>query len=344
MKFIFRKEIIFAIIILFVIFAVWLWTAKRDGDLPFASQKNSSQKNLDPLTIEVMRARKYPRSAIKIEETLDVGVNYSRYIASYKSDGLKIFGLLTVPDGSAPKGGWPAIVFNHGYIAPQEYVTTERYVAYQDTFARRGYVVFKIDYRGNGNSEGKPEGAYQSPAYTVDVLNALASLQKIKNVNPKKIGVWGHSMGGTLALRAIVVSKEIKAAVIWAGVVGNYEDIFSWFRKRAHPSSAPQISPGLSGWQSLIQKHGEPNEKSAYWKSIDPYSYLSDVTAPVQLHHGTDDESVSISESEHLYRALKKLGKKVEFYSYEGADHNISDPSFTIAINRSAEFFDKYLK
>ena len=61
---------------------------------------------------------------------------------------------MTVPNGPKPATGWPVVIFNHGYIPPAQYVTTERYVAYQDAFARAGYISFKSDYRGHGKSEG----------------------------------------------------------------------------------------------------------------------------------------------------------------------------------------------
>jgi fermentation-respiration switch protein FrsA (DUF1100 family) len=165
------------------------------------------------------RARAYPGSAITIEATLEPGANYSRYYAWYLSDGLKIYGLLTVPFGDKPANGWPAIVFNHGYIAPEVYKTTERYVGYMDQLARHGYIVYKIDYRGNDRSQGEATGAYGSPGYTTDVLNAVSSLKQFPQTNPERIGMWGHSMGGFLTLRAMVISKEIKAGVInrwWA--------------------------------------------------------------------------------------------------------------------------------
>ena len=99
-----------------------------------------------------------------MEQTLSPGANYSRYIVSYLSDGYKIFALMTIPNGPKPPTGWPVIVFNHGYIPPTVYRTTERYVAYVDAIARAGYIVFKSDYRGNGSSEGPTTGgAYGSP-------------------------------------------------------------------------------------------------------------------------------------------------------------------------------------
>ncbi|MDX9833557.1 MAG: alpha/beta hydrolase, partial [Anaerolineae bacterium] len=63
-----------------------------------------------------MRRQTYPGSEIAIEEELEPGANYDRYIASYQSEGLTIYALLTVPRGQKPQNGWPVIVFNHGYI------------------------------------------------------------------------------------------------------------------------------------------------------------------------------------------------------------------------------------
>src|SRR3990167_9704794 len=158
------------------------------------------EERLHPLSIEYMQQQSYPGSDITIEQTLPAGSNYNQYIASYKSDGLKIYVLLTVPQGAKPKNGWPVIIFNHGFIPPEQYRTTERYVAYVDAFARNGYIVFKSDYRGHGNSEGKAEGGYGSNAYTIDVLNALSSMKKYKDTDPNRIGMWGHSMGGGITL------------------------------------------------------------------------------------------------------------------------------------------------
>ena len=296
-----------------------------------------------PLSIESLRDGKYPGSDIVIEEKLEPGSNYDKFIASYKSEGLKIYALLTVPTGEIPSAGWSAIVFNHGYIPPDQYQTTERYVAYVDGFARNGYVVFKPDYRGHGNSEGEPEGAYGSNAYTIDVLNAVSSIKKFKGVDPDRIGMWGHSLGGFLTLRSMVVSKDIKAGVIWAGVVASYPDLLNRWRRRSF-TPPPGVPTGFRNWrQNLIEKYGTPEENSEFWNSISANSYLKDISGPVQIHHGTADSSVPVEFSEKLAEQLKVAGKTVEIYTYPGDDHNISS-SFNTAMQRSVEFFDKYLK
>ena len=300
----------------------------------------------NPLSIDAMRNKTYPGSDFVIEETLSPSKSYSQYIASYKSEGYKLFGLLTVPTGKRPTNGWPAIIFNHGYIPPEEYKTTERYVAYVDAFASNGYIVFKPDYRGNGNSEGNPEGAYYSPAYTEDVLNALASMKKYKDTDKNNIGMWGHSMGGNITLRSLVVNnKDIKAAVIWGGVVGTYDDLLNkWRRTAPFKPSEKETLTRRSTRQSIIDNYKTPRDNPTFWNSIDPTSYLKDITTPLQIHTGLDDEEVPPLFSEHLYNMLKQNNKYVELFEYEGADHNISGASFTLAMQRSVDFFDSYLK
>ncbi|MBI4037096.1 prolyl oligopeptidase family serine peptidase [Candidatus Daviesbacteria bacterium] len=299
----------------------------------------------NPLEIKAMRVRSYPGSDLKIEQTLEPGSNYDQYITSYLSDGLKIYGLLTVPTGDRPQNGWPVIIFNHGYIPPTQYRTTERYVAYVDSFARVGYIVFKSDYRGNGSSEGQPEGSYYSPAYTVDVLNAISSIKKYPGVDTNKIGMWGHSMGGNITLRSLVISPDIKAAVIWGGVVGTYDDLMNnWQRRVSYQPPPNELALRNRNRSNLISKYGTPDKNPTFWHSIDPNYNLQYVQAPVQLHAGFSDEEVPWQFSEGLDNRLKQAGKTVEFYPYEGADHNISGNSFNLAMQRSLDFFNKYLK
>lgn len=296
------------------------------------------------LTIESLRKGVYPGSDIVIEQTLSEGSNYKRYLASYKSEGLKIYALLTVPNSeNPPAGGWPVILFNHGYIVPAEYKTTERYLAYTDAFSRNGYIVFRADYRGHGNSEGQATGGYGSNGYTIDILNALSSIKKYKDADPNRIGMWGHSMGGFITLRSMVASKDIKAGVIWAGVVASYDDLLNNWRRRGG-TPFPQPSGVRRSWrQILTERYGDPKQNPQFWDSISANSYLSDISGPVQLHHGTLDTSVPIQFSEKLKTQLEAAGKKVELFTYNGDDHNITN-NITLALQRSVDFFDTYLK
>ena len=89
--------------------------------------------------------------------------------------------------------------------------------------------------------------------------------------------------------------------------------------------------------------YGTPEENPTFWASISPNSYLTDISGPIQLHHGTADDSVPYEFSEILYSEMVAAGQPVELYLWEGDDHNIST-SFTPAMQRSIEFFDRYVK
>ena len=293
----------------------------------------------EPLSIEVMRARDFPGSLITIEEVLEPGNNYNRYYVSYRSDSLKIYALMTVPFGEKPPDGWPVIVFNHGYIPPEVYRTTERYVDYVDAIARSGYIVFRPDYRGHGSSEGIARGAYGYPDYTIDVLNAVASVQTYPDANPDRIGMWGHSMGGYITLRAMVISNDIGVGVIWAGVVGSYPDmVYNW------TFPAADIPFSESGWRtSLAATYGTPAQNPFFWDVISANSYLSDLSGPIQLHHSVSDVEVPVEFSIDLYQQLLVAQIPVELYTYENDNHNLSN-SFELAMQRTIQYFDTYLK
>ncbi len=298
---------------------------------------------LHPMSIPALRQMSYPGSEIIIEETLDAGANYNRYYASYLSEGLRQYGLLTIPYGETPPTGWPAIVFNHGYIPPTQYRTTERYIAYVDWLARSGYIVFRIDYRGNDQSEGIPSGAYGDPGYTVDVLNAVAALKQFPPADNNRIGMWGHSMGGYLTLRAMVLSEDIKAGAIWAGVVVSYPDLLTRWRRGSASGPTPTPSARRRWRSDWYAQYGTPEENPDFWDTISSNSYLEDLSGPVQLHHGTADETVPLEFSEILYQELQDAGKVVELYTYPGDNHNLSN-SFGQAMTRTLEFYDRYLK
>lgn len=312
---------------------------------PEAIAPSLESNPLNSLSIQSMRNRTYTGGDIAIEETLSPAPTYSRYIASYESGGLKIYALLYVPKGNKPAGGWPAIIFNHGYIIPEKYTPDGNYIAYTDALAKAGYIVFKPDYRGHGKSEGAPTSAYFSPDYTIDNLNAIESLKRYKDINPDKIGVWGHSMGGNITLRNLVINRaDIKAAVIWGGVVGSYNDIlFNWQNRVSYKPNAEDLLLRNKNREMLIGIYGTPSDNPDFWNSIDPTFYLSDITTPLQINVGLADNQVPPDFSSMLYNKMKALGKVVDYNAYPGANHDINQ-SFTNAMNATINFYDSYLK
>ncbi len=294
------------------------------------------------LSIAYLQNQDYPSSELVVEEILPNGPNYFQRIVSYQSEGLKIRALLTVPFGETPENGWPVVIFNHGFIPPDVYRTTERYVAYVAGFATNGYIVLRSDYRGHDQSEGEARGAYGRPDYTIDVLNAVAAMKAYPLADPGRIGMWGHSMGGYITLRSMIVDPGIQAGVIWAGVVGPYPNIFD--RDNFRIDATPSVE-GRGRWRlELFQMFGAPEENPEFWETISANSYLEALgERPIQLHHGTADTSVPYSVSELLYNQLLAAEQPAEFYGYPGDDHNLSI-GFSLAMQRSIQFFDAYVK
>jgi hypothetical protein len=101
---------------------------------PFAFQE---------LTIPYLRNREYKSSLGERKQAIETE-SYIGYLTSYNSDGLTVYGLLTIPKGDVPEGGYPALVFVHGYIPPQSYRTLENYNSYVDYLAKNGFVVLRL--------------------------------------------------------------------------------------------------------------------------------------------------------------------------------------------------------
>lgn len=287
------------------------------------------------MEIEVLKKRIFTGSELVIKDKLNNGTNYEQFIVSYKSEGLKIFGLLTIPIKSMPPKGYPAVLFIHGYIPPRQYSTKKSYSTYQKQLAEAGFITFKPDLRGHDKSEGEPVRAHFSEKYVVDTMYALSSLKIYGKVDPSNLFYWGHSNGGEIGLRVIVLTNKFKAASFWAGVVGSYEDMLETYNSKIPFLRNPKTS--------LIKENGLPSKNPGFWNRIDPYNYLEYINTPVLLQHGTNDKSVPIELSNRLSQELYKLNKQVTYYKYDGDNHNISK-NVTLAFERDIEFFKSFIE
>jgi uncharacterized protein len=349
------NKVILGILLLFVAVggvAYFLFnTAQQSMPVGTTKQSSSSQPTtaayITPvpfydMTVPALRERKYTSSLREMTELSDNGI-YASYLTSYESDGFRVNGLLTRPDGEVPDGGWPAIVFIHGYIPPTQYVTTEKYVDYIDYLARNGFVVFKIDLRGHGQSEGEAGGGYFGSDYVVDALNAQAALAATDFVNPKKIGFWGHSMAGNVVMRAMAARPETQAGVIWAGAVYTYLDMQKYRINDSSYQPPANNTQRQNRRRELFEKHGSPSAQSTFWKQVAPTSYLNDLTGAVALHHAVDDDVVNIGYSRDLKALLDGADVENELYEYESGGHNIIGGSFVSAMQRTVDFYKKHL-
>lgn len=294
------------------------------------------------MTIPHLRERSYQSQLGELKQVSQTA-NYTSSLTSYDSDGLKINALITQPRGEIPQGGWPAIVFVHGYIPPEQYRTQEKYVEYVNYLARNGFLVFKIDLRGHGSSEGEASGSYYSADYVVDALNAYNALQNAAFVNKDKIGFWGHSMAGNIVLRALVTKKDVPAAVIWGGAGFSYQDLQEFGIDDNSYRAPSTLSLRQRQRQELFDTYGQFDPKSTFWSSVIPTNYLQDLKTAIQLDHAVNDDVVSVEYSRNLSKLLDEAGVEHELHEYAQGGHNIAHPSFTPAMKSTVEFFKKHL-
>lgn len=118
---------------------------------------------------------------------------------------------------------------------------------------------------------------------------------------------------------------------------------------RPTDSSRPELQgvrvPGYyRNWETdFFPVYGSPDENPAFWAAITPNSFLADLSGPIELHHTTGDASVPVEYSRVLAEQIRDAGGTVNYYEYQGDNHNIS-VNFGAAMTRSLAFFDQYLK
>lgn len=128
-------------------------------------------------------------------------------------------GTLTLPKGKAPKGGWPAMVMITGSGSQnrdEELMGHKPFKVIADYMASNGIATLRCDDRGVGGSSGAFDDI--TPYDLVaDIEAQWRWLTKIKNINPDKIGLIGHSEGGMLAPMAAVENPRVAFVVMLAG-------------------------------------------------------------------------------------------------------------------------------
>ncbi|MEK7542016.1 MAG: alpha/beta fold hydrolase [Patescibacteria group bacterium] len=255
---------------------------------------------------------------------------YQKYPFTYQSGDLRLTGIINVPSGPVPAGGFPVLILNHGLIDPKIYTSGRGSRREQDFFAKHGYVTLHPDYRGHASSSPNTNPHHDFyVGYTRDVM---ALVDAIKNhggtlMDKGRIGMWGHSMGGGIAARAAVLSPDIRAYVLFAPISADAEENF-------YELGADEVR-----W--LRATYGV--EAAPIYRRISPIAYFDRVRAPVQFHHGVADYAVPMTFSQDMFNALTRLNKKAEFFKYQGEGHEFA-AAWPLAADRALQFFDKYVK
>lgn len=194
-----------------------------------------------------------------------------------------------------------------------------------------------------------PDVFFHTGSSHSDMLDAVetATLRVIAMgyVDPKRIGVHGHSYGGEGAAFIGTRSKLFAAVGMGAGVTDLYTDFsqsWGWTYQVSGGSGAngngyylyEQGRWGFSPWDQPERYHFES-----------ALTHVPEVTTPFLIMHGTADPTVSFTEGMNFYNALRYNGKNATMLAYPGEGHGLrglaNRKDLTI---RYFQFFDHYLK
>jgi uncharacterized protein len=317
-----------------------------------ASATPTIEELIFPYTIDGLRQHDFQSGKIHIRSRLSENDRFTTYLIDYPSDGLTITGVMQIPEGQGP---FPVIILNHGFFSRSVYNSgdgTDRAAAF---LAEHGYITLASDYRSWGHSDIGESFFYSG--LVIDVINLINAIPSIKQADPERIGLWGHSMGGGVTMKALAIDARIKAAVLYSPVSADQVDVIN----RWGPGCFGDVIQGelVAGCNSSdVIPDDLPREmQNAYWfaasdedtlKEISPFYHLDYVTAPTQIHYGTEDgkflNGTPPQWSVKLTQALRDAGKQAEMYQYEGEGHSfIGQPWFDL-MTRTLRFFDKYVK
>jgi uncharacterized protein len=305
-----------------------------------------------PYTIDGLRQHDFQSGKIHIRSTLSENDKFTTYLIDYPSDELTITGVMQIPKGEGP---FPVIILNHGFFSRSVYNSgdgTDRASAF---LAEHGYITLASDYRSWGRSDTGKSFFYSG--LVIDVINLINAISSIKQADLDRVGMWGHSMGGGVTMKALTIDERIKAAVLYSSVSADFVDIID----RWGPGCFGDVIQGelVAGCNSsdVIPDELPREMQNAYWfaasdgdtlKEISPFYHLDYVIAPIQIHYGTEDgkflNGTPPQWSVKLTQALRDAGKQAEMYQYEGEGHSfIGQPWFDF-MARTLRFLDKYVK
>ncbi len=177
--------------------------------------------------------------------------------AHFYSDGLRLAGVLFLPDGPGPHAG---IVLCHGFTGVKELVLPD----YARRFAAAGFAALTFDYRGFGESEG-PRWRLIPHEQVVDIRSAITYLQCQPEVDAQRIGLWGTSYGGAHVPYVAGIDARVKCAVAQVGF-GDGERLF---RRKSSEQEAAMLA-------AVLEQDRRQRVLSGKSAMVDPLQVLAD--------------------------------------------------------------------
>jgi predicted acyl esterase len=259
-------------------------------------------------------------------------------------DGVSIAATLYLPDGAAPAGGWPAIVFLHA-LSQNRQVMNALVEGYG--FAGSSYAILTFDARGHGESGGLV--GIDGPREVADTRAVRDWLAARPDVSDTKIGAWGASYGGGAIFNSLV------AGVPWSAVVTlqTWTDLYSALMPQGLVKSG--LVAGLAG--SIPPEKRDPSlnavQAAAFAgnaAAVKPWAAersslakLGTVTTPVFMAQGRRDFLFGIEQGSLAFRRLK--GSKALYLGLHGhAPSTFPAADTTFLMTKVRAWFDCHLQ
>jgi dipeptidyl aminopeptidase/acylaminoacyl peptidase len=329
------KVVVAAILLITCFLLGWVaadWENLRPGKLPVAGE--FPDRPLEKYTIENLGKREYG-SEIFLDEVTSTTSAYTAYKFHFDSDGRIVTGLAYIPKNC---GKCPVVVQFRGYAEVEKYYQGYGTKHSAEMFAANGFISLAPDFLGYGGSASPSANVWEArfETYTT-ALNLLAAISRWslalpagRQVDSNKIGIWGHSNGGQIALAVLEISGKPYPTVLWAPVSAPF------------PYSVLYYTDDIPDRGKLLRKELADFEQDYDVEQFNLLNYLDRITGILQIHQGTADESVPVRWTNRLVENLKAENKEVKYFIYSEADHNLV-PDWSLVVDRDVSFFRQSL-
>ena len=248
---------------------------------------------------------------------------------SLKSDDgqADLYYKLYKPKNMQPGKKYPVIVMVYGGPHAQLVKNVWQGADMTQYMLQQDYIVYQLDNRGS-NYRGT---AFEYPIYqqlgqveVTDQVTGVKYLHTLPYVDKERIGVFGHSYGGYMALMSMFTADHyFKAGVSGAPVT-------DWLLYDTH-------------YTERYLNHPEANAAGYQQSSVFPY--VSGLQGPMMIYHGMADDNVLFTNTTKLIKALQDEGKLFELMTYPGSKHSMRGKKVKVHLNTTImNFFDRHFK
>ncbi len=227
------------------------------------------------------------------------------------------------PNGFDSSRRYPVLMTQ--YSGPGSQQAADRWtIGWEDVLVQQGYIVACVDGRGTGfrGEEFKKCTYGELGKYeTVDQIEAARYLASLPYVDPDRIGIYGWSYGGFMALNCILKGNDVfRAAIAVAPVT-------SW---RFYDTIYTEIYNGL------------PQDNPSGYDDNSPIHFADRLKGKLLIAHGTGDDNVHIQNTYEMITKLVEYDKPFELYVYPDRNHGMG-PSRHHLMERCIEFVQRNL-